>query len=658
MPQADYDFIVVGSGAGGGPLAANLALAGFIILLIEAGEDKINDNYSIPAFHALASEDPQTSWEFFVEHYSEETRRTKEFDPKYDNGIFYPRASALGGCTAHHALITVYPAESDWNEIATEVGDESWNAENMRQYYDRVENARYRDASVLYSLPGIAELSDLAAAIAKSLVEGVKAIGEQLERQLKESKWLRGDLSVVTGSELGLGARAPHGAGWLTVTQADPKLLLNDDRGAKQAVIAAIKTALARGIAFMPGLNPNDPRVAREKLEGVNIIPISVDNGRRSGARERILRAQALLQSATEQGLPAGRLDVQTNTFVTNVEFDDPADPQRATGVRCLIGKSLYAARHHSLPVREPEGERVFSAKNEVILCGGAFNTPQLLMLSGIGPREELERLGIKVRIESPGVGKNLQDRYEVGVVAGSPSRIRYVDKAHEPGDPHYTQWKESGKGIYATNGSVVGIVMRSSVRKPTDAPDLYIFGVPTDFRGYRIGYSDHAKKAKQHFTWAVLKGHTENRSGEVTLRSPSPLDRPVVNFKYFDESCEAHEKDLQAVVDGVKFALEINQAMIDAGTFDQQLDPKPDDDLYEFVKRTAWGHHASCTCKIGANKDKFAVLDENFRVRGAKNLRVVDASVFPRIPGLFIVASVYMISEKASDTIIRQYRT
>lgn len=96
-----YDFIIVGSGAGGGPLAANLAVAGFSVLLIEAGDDQINDNYSVPALHPRSTEDPLYSWEFFVKHYSDPQRAEK--DPKYHKkgqfpeapGIFYPRATAV-----------------------------------------------------------------------------------------------------------------------------------------------------------------------------------------------------------------------------------------------------------------------------------------------------------------------------------------------------------------------------------------------------------------------------------------------------------------------------------------------------------------------------------------------------------------------------------
>ena len=109
----------------------------------------------------------------------------------------------------------------------------------------------------------------------------------------------------------------------------------------------------------------------------------------------------------------------------------------------------------------------------------------------------------------------------------------------------------------------------------------------------------------------------------------------------------------MRSVVDGVKFALEVYDQLIETGVLAEVVAPPNRTDLEKFVRDNACGHHASCTCKIGRDGDPMAVLDADFRVRGVTNLRVVDASVFPRIPGLFILSSVYMISEKASDVII-----
>src|SRR5438552_1887900 len=115
--KAEYEYVVVGSGAGGGPLAANLARHGHTVLLLEAGGDPGDRlTYQVPAFHGYATEDAAMQWNYYVQHYSDPARQKQ--DSKYDaahGGVWYPRAGALGGCTAHNAMITVYPHNSDWD---------------------------------------------------------------------------------------------------------------------------------------------------------------------------------------------------------------------------------------------------------------------------------------------------------------------------------------------------------------------------------------------------------------------------------------------------------------------------------------------------------------------------------------------------------------
>jgi choline dehydrogenase len=208
----------------------------------------------------------------------------------------------------------------------------------------------------------------------------------------------------------------------------------------------------------------------------------------------------------------------------------------------------------------------------------------------------------------------------------------------------------------------VVAIVKRSSPELAD--PDLFVFGLPGDFRGYAPGYSTAVTESKRRFTWAVLKGHTQNTAGRVLLASTDPRDVPDIRFRYFDEGSVDQGQDVHdagAVVAGVKLIREISAAtrkVLWWGAFDEVFpgaEVASDEDLQGFVEQEAWGHHASCTCKIGGDADPMAVLDSKFRVRGTSNLRVVDASSFPRIPGFFIVTSIYMISEKATDVLLAE---
>jgi len=184
----------------------------------------------------------------------------------------------------------------------------------------------------------------------------------------------------------------------------------------------------------------------------------------------------------------------------------------------------------------------------------------------------------------------------------------------------------------------------------------LFIFGVAAQFRGYYPGYAtqDIAGFSNRH-TWAILKAYTVNRAGTVALRSADPRDTPVINFHYFEEGTPNGLDDLAAVADGVELVQRISARV--AGISNDQVWPGPEvrsrRQIEDFIRNEAWGHHASCTNRMGPASDRMAVVDSNFRVHGTRNLRVVDASIFPRIPGYFILAPIYMVSEKAADVIL-----
>jgi choline dehydrogenase len=395
---------------------------------------------------------------------------------------------------------------------------------------------------------------------------------------------------------------------------------------------------------FASLLDPNDWRRLQQSAEGPTLVPVTITKGMRTGTRELIRNTERLIPD---------KLTIKLNALVTRVLLDSD---NRATGVEFLDGAHLYRAD----PVAPRAGpitasRRIVRARREVILAGGAFSTPQLLKLSGIGPCEELRKHGVDVKVSLPGVGENLQDRIEVGIVHRMKEDFAILRHAElDPNDREFADWR-NGHGLYTTNGIVSAIIKRSNLAQPD--PDLFLFAIPGYFAGYRPGYSEWGRK-KDYFTWVVLKAHTNNHAGKVLLTSNDPRDRPNINFHYFDEGTDKHHDDVDGVVSAIDFIRKITGRT--ASLFDEII-PGPEvrarSELTQFVKDNAWGHHACGTCKIGADTDEQAVLDSRFRVRKTKGLRVVDASIFPKIPGIFILCPIYIAAEKASDVIIEDAR-
>jgi choline dehydrogenase-like flavoprotein len=263
------------------------------------------------------------------------------------------------------------------------------------------------------------------------------------------------------------------------------------------------------------------------------------------------------------------------------------------------------------------------------------------------------------VKVDLPGVGTNLQDRYEVSVVYRMRDEWDFMKAAEfRKGDTCFRQWNESRQGIYAGNGGMFAVIKKS--RQESIVPDLFCLSLLARFEGYFPGYSKLISGHRDFLSWVVLKGRTANHAGTVRLQSADPRDPPQINFHYFDEGSGGGEKDLDAVVDGVKFVRQISADLVKSGLIAGEHLPgdrvQSDDELREFVRDHAWGHHASCSCPIGP-KEKGGVLSSDFRVHGTLGLRVVDASVFPRIPGFFIASAVYMIGEKAAEVILADAR-
>lgn len=280
-----------------------------------------------------------------------------------------------------------------------------------------------------------------------------------------------------------------------------------------------------------------------------------------------------------------------------------------------------------------------------------------------------LQKHKIPVIVDLPGVGRNLQDRLEVSVNGNYPTNFTRVLDCTFLGtadDPCWSQYvnpnnKGAAKGAYASNNVFAGAFWPSSYSE-TGEQDLWIGGFPALFNGFYPGYSANAATYdnKSWWSWLILKAHTSNTAGTVELASANPRDTPIINFHnlYEGQSKAAADKDAKALVEGIRMAQKFFKEV--PGDIDGKPTvfwPPPeydtDEKLVEWVKEEAWGHHATGSNKMGPSSDTMAVVDGNFKVRGTQGLRVVDASIFPKIPGTFVVLPVMMISEKATQDIL-----
>lgn len=601
--QTVYDFIVVGTGAGGAPLAARLATLGYSVLCIEAGRDEDDSKINVPSYHGISTEDNRWSWNYFVRHNQGNSAMDLK-DTKFERnrgGILYPRASGIGGCTLHNAMITMYPDNKDWDYLAKISGDNSWSSHNMRKYFQRIEKNTYK-----FNVP---------------------------------KNWQTNGFK-----------------GWLSTTQTRLKFLFEKfggDATFRKIIFASAGVWGLQNLEDLPSkdilyLDTNDYTTG-PKPEGFYRVPMAAGQGKRSGPRELLLDVNKKYN-----------LDIVQGALATKIIFkDNQKGKQIATGVECWVSYETPLYKASPSYDGEKASRRVvqtFKAKREVILAGGAFNSPQLLMLSGIGNVDELTNFGIRPLINLPGVGKNLQDRYEVGVVSELKSDYKSLKECTftPEHDPCLEEYKKNPENhLYSSNGVVIGHMVRSRHSKKDEDPDLFVFAAPGDFRGYVTGWSKSATANKNRLTWAILKAKTSNTNGTVELKSIDPTDTPQINFNNFVDS----DQDLESMLDGINFARSLNKQsplsqMIKKEIWPAQGGAEAAD--RSFILKEAWGHHASCTCPMGHRITDGAVVDFDFKVHGTQNLRIVDASVFPKIPGHFIVTPIYMIAEKAADIIHR----
>ncbi|KAI1131683.1 choline dehydrogenase mitochondrial precursor [Nemania abortiva] len=668
-PQKSYEYIVVGSGPGGAPLAVNLARAGHSVLLVDAGGDYGHlREVESPALANPSSERNEVSWGFFTKHYSNETMLLKDrklsyltpSDQYYSGvnppegstvlGTFYPRYGGLGGCSEHNALVSLLPSRNDFNYIRDITKDPSWDTDNMRQYFEKFEHLEYAVPSKKgHGTKGYIDVTVDPIGIATqdikftaALMGAAKAFGVNIDA-------LEAAVNTTIAGVNAKGAVDPYS-----------ELLPLD---VSKPIADALNDILFQDI------NLDTPDRDLQKV--FSQLPVHMDNlhYRRSSPRDYVYDT---VTAKNKDGSKKYKLDVALNTLVTKVTFEkekSSCSKPKANGIEYLYGQSLYRADPRASRTENGGTPGSVKATKEVIVSGGAFNSPQLLKLSGIGPKAELEKFKIPVLVDLPGVGKNLQDRLEVSVNANYPSNFTrilqctYLGTEDDPCWAQYVNPNNTGaaKGTYASNQVFAGAFWTSSYSDDGEQ-DLWIGGFPALFTGFYPGYSSNAATAdnKTWWSWLVLKAHTRNHAGTVELASANPRDTPIITFHTLDEglSKEDSDKDGLALVEGMKMAMSFFDNVPDIDGLPDVFWPPPaeyntDEKLLEWVKEEAWGHHASCSNKIGADNDPMAVLDSNFKVRGTRGLRVVDASVFPKIPGTFVVVPIMMISEKATAAIL-----
>jgi choline dehydrogenase len=316
-------------------------------------------------------------------------------------------------------------------------------------------------------------------------------------------------------------------------------------------------------------------------------------------------------------------LDVHTLAFVTGIRFQG----NRAVGVDYTRGR-----------VR-----RQVDA-GEVILCGGAINTPQLLQLSGVGNADDLRALGIDVVSDVPGVGQNLQDHLEVYIQYASKKPVSIAPGLRWRARPKIGyEWLFHRRGLGATNHFEGGGFVRSNA--DVDYPNLMFHFLPVAIR------YDGSVPAEGHGYQVHIGPMYADTRGHVKIRSTDPRQHPSMLFNYLSTPSDRREW-----VEAVRVARDIlgqpGLAEFNDGEISPGSSVETDDEILEWVRKDAeTALHPSCTARMGTGDD--AVVDPlTMKVRGTEGLRAVDASVFPFVTNGNIYAPVMMVAEKAADLI------
>lgn len=525
MGTESFDYVVIGSGSGGGVVAARLSEDPDVrVLLLEAGPMDDDDMIHLPAgFPTLF----KTSWDWGYQTTPQKHLGNRRAD--------WPRMKALGGCTSMNAMIYIRGNAADYDEWRDGYGADGWGYDDVLPYFKRSEsNQRLRNSF--------------------------------------------------------------HGN--------DGPLNVEDRRHDHELSLAFVESAVANGMKHTDDFNG-------AQQEGAGLYQVTCKKGRRWSVADAYLRPA--------MGRP--NLTIRTESFVQTIDLEGKKGAKRAVGVTYRRGAFTESVR----------------VNGEIVLAGGAINSPQLLMLSGIGPSAHLREHGVDVQVELPGVGQNLQDHPVSGVLANTKDT---TDVAASLNLAQLLKAQKLGRGPLTSNIAEAGAFFTS--RDDLDVPDLQFHFAPTGF--WDNGLHEPTRPA---LTLAATLVKVQSR-GHVRLRSSDPTWKPEIEAGYLDDRA-----DLEALVAGVRRASEILQdgpiaRFIEAPWEPPSRNPSDEQIIASIGRLCQTLYHPVGTCSMGTGDD--SVVDPQLRVRGVEGLRVADASVMPAVPRGNTNAPTIMVGEKAAD--------
>ncbi|CAF1267712.1 unnamed protein product [Adineta steineri] len=533
-----------------------------------------------------------------------EPQITAQFNPylysKEDNRtIQYPRGIALGGSTLINAMIIMTPNPSEWDDIANTTNDTNWSYENIkRKYQPLVENCEYCANNDTYA----------------------------------------------------------NKNGWLNISRSTTGFV-ESPLLTKNPVLTELLKAVSSEVPYNPDVDKNNT------YDSYYFTPKSVsqDTGHRSDTYRRIKDVQA---SKTLN------LDVWTNTFVTKIIIDNGT--KEACGVEYVIGAFLYKASplEPLNPIKNDLVKLSIFAKREIIVSGGQWMSPQLLQLSGIGNKTLLEKFNISVIQDLPGVGQNQHDRNEMPYIV----KLKVNPNFPGPIDPAcilggilnsscLINSTINAPEDFLSSNAILFSILRSAAPIKANFPDSALYFAPLRFTGFRKNWVIKAAPYTigPYITVIINYARVKNNLGTVEIKSANPFDTPLIQLRHFEGP--DGQTEVNQIMDHIRFLRKI----FIQSNFSQYVEFEElpgsnvasDEDLSDYIHKEVWGHHACCTNKMGdTENDPLAVVNSKGQVKGVKNLRIADISIWREMPGYFPFLPVSIACEKIANDIIQLART